>query len=93
MSAKETERPYRTIRHRACHVSHRRRWAAHNVRGSALTVGDIIDCEGCGLRYSRRVVPMPEHQANEHRCTCGHVLGDWEGAFRLDFEPEDGEWS
>jgi len=39
-----------------------------------MTVGDVVDCEECGLRYSRQVMPASEHQSGEHCCSCGHVL-------------------
>lgn len=51
--------------------------------------GQILDCGGCGARYMRQVVPLNEHERGEYRCPCGEVLGEWDGAFRLAFDPED----
>jgi hypothetical protein len=48
----------------------------------------IVDC-ACGLRYMRTAIRSDLDEMGHFRCTCGQVIGAWNGPYRLDFEPEE----
>ncbi len=50
----------------------------------------IVDC-GCLRRYMRTALRLDRAEAGEARCTCGEVLGAWNGVLRLEYEPEEDE--
>lgn len=53
--------------------------------------GTIHDC-ACGLRYMRGVIELDTIEEARAHCACGAVLGEWNGAQRLVFDPEDAAW-
>ena len=50
----------------------------------------VIDCD-CGLRYMRSGVRTLAPEIGHAKCACGAMLASWNGAYRLSFEPEEGE--
>ena len=48
----------------------------------------LIECN-CGLRFMRTAIPIPAPEISRMRCACGNIIGAWNGAYRLAFEPED----
>ena len=48
----------------------------------------VVDCE-CGLRYMRTAVRSLHSEIGHYRCTCGDLIGAWNGKYRLQFEPEE----
>ena len=52
------------------------------------TAPTIVDCD-CGLRYMKTATRTTSYEIGHYRCACGHVIGAWNGQYRLQFEPED----
>lgn len=48
----------------------------------------VVDCS-CGLRYMKTATRALAFEIGHYRCPCGHVIGAWNGPYRLQFEPED----
>ena len=61
---------------------------SHGSRLLDYRTPTIVDCT-CGLRYMRSGVRSLITEIGHYRCTCGHVIGAWNGLYRLQFEPEE----
>lgn len=89
-----------TYRTRALIFNHRRQvfraLAAERQRAPAFMgslrvdhrIATIVDCE-CGLRYMRSALAAQDNQIGHVCCSCGNVIGAWNGPYELIFEPED----